>query len=208
MKDDLRKQILESGKKLFSQSSYYQTSMESILRDAKIGRATFYGCFKNKEDLFICILENFLDEWKKCFEEATANLDPHDLEGNYRAVIATSFRLLQHDPQISNIVLRFGPGTNELFEPYIERFEQIVLEICMRYLQMGIDTGQFRDNLDIELIANILAAGHLKLYYDYFVKNTNTDEQRTVEKLTSEVFDVLIQGLLATANASPSKTPK
>jgi len=64
MKGDLRKkQIIDSAKKLFSQRGYYETHVESILREAKIGKGTFYLYFKNKEDLFITILDEFLAAW-------------------------------------------------------------------------------------------------------------------------------------------------
>ena len=209
MKGELRKnQILDSGKKLFAKHGYYEINVEDILRDAHISRGTFYIYFKNKEDLFISILEKFLAEWEKRLELSTAEIDPHDLQAYYRVLVTHSFRFFRIDPYISNILVRVAPGTNELFEPYIERFEQRMLEIIINYLQMGIDHGVFRKDLDVEVLAKILTAGHLRIAYYYFIKYPEKRTHRSIEHISMEVYNMFFRGLQAPPEASPSKPTK
>ena len=66
MKGSLRRnQILECAKDIFSHKGYHKTHVEDILQEARIGKGTFYQYFKNKEDLFIALLVQFLDDWEK-----------------------------------------------------------------------------------------------------------------------------------------------
>ena len=86
MKGELRKnQILDGAKKLIARNGYYQTRVEDILREVKLGKGTFYLYFKNKEDLFISILERFLDDWEEVVLKATAEPGLNDLQSYFQA---------------------------------------------------------------------------------------------------------------------------
>ena len=77
MKGELRKnQILDGAEKLIARNGYYQTHVEDILREVKLGKGTFYLYFKNKEDLFISILERFLDDWEEVVLNASHRSKP------------------------------------------------------------------------------------------------------------------------------------
>lgn len=190
-----RKQIMDAGKKLFAQKGYYEANVEDIRQSIGIGKGTFYLYFKNKEDLFIAIMDDFLNEWVSVLKHALSDIDPTDLQGFYRTMINNSFRFFRLDPYISKMFVRIGPGINEHFEPYIERFEQTMLKFVMDYLRMGIKNGFFRDDLDVELVANILVGGHLRIAYHYFIDRPPDSKQRSIGTITQEVFDMIIRGL-------------
>jgi AcrR family transcriptional regulator len=190
-----KKQIMEAGKKLFAQKGYYEANVEDIRQSIGIGKGTFYLYFKNKEDLFIAIMDDFLNEWVSVLKHALTDIDPTDLQGFYRTMINNSFRFFRLDPYISKIFVRIGPGINEHFEPYIERFEQTMLKFVMDYLRMGIKNGFFRQDLDVELVANILVGGHLRIAYRYFINRPPESKQRSIGNISQKVFDMIIRGL-------------
>lgn len=205
MKSALRKnQIMEAGKKLFAQKGYYEANVEDIRQAIGIGKGTFYLYFKNKEDLFIAILDDFMNEWARGLKAALADIDPTDLQSFYRTMINTSFRFFRLDPYISKIFVRIGPGINEHFEPYIERFEQTMLKFVMDYLRVGIKNGMIRKDLDVELVANVLVGGHLRIAYHYFINRPPDSKQRSIGAITQEVFDMVIRGL--TLDKAPQRT--
>lgn len=57
--------ILKSARRLFSLKGYNGTTLEEISEDAKVGKGTVYLYFKNKEDLFIKVVEDGLFQLKK-----------------------------------------------------------------------------------------------------------------------------------------------
>lgn len=195
MSDLRKKQIVDSAKKLFSQSGYYETHVESILREAKIGKGTFYLYFKNKEDLFITILDDFLAAWEEDIKRIGEEENPLDLRKFYRAVLKRSFGYFMQDLPISNILLRVGPGTNDTFEPFIERFENQVLTICMDYLKHGIEAGLFREDLDVDLVGNVLAGGHMRIFFYYFILHKGNRRKRNLDYIADNVYDMFISNL-------------
>lgn len=56
---DKREKIIDASKREFSKYSFYEASINRIIKEADISRGSFYQYFENKEDLFIYILDEF-----------------------------------------------------------------------------------------------------------------------------------------------------
>ncbi|MBS0290685.1 MAG: TetR/AcrR family transcriptional regulator [Proteobacteria bacterium] len=57
-----RKQILQSAFECFSKFGYSKTSLDQIAQKAGISRPLIYLQFKDKEDLFTCMIEDILEK--------------------------------------------------------------------------------------------------------------------------------------------------
>jgi TetR/AcrR family fatty acid metabolism transcriptional regulator len=195
---ELRKnQILDAAKKLIARKGYYQTHVEDVLHEVKMGRGTFYLYFKNKEDLFISILEKFLDEWEEAVLATTMNPDRSDLQAYFQSLITRSLQFFKQNEDLCNIYLRIGPGINEIFEPYIERFEQKMLKYVIDELKRGLQAGFFRKDLDIEVVANIIVGAHLRLAYYYFVVKKRKRGLPKINHISDEFFNLIVRGLIS-----------
>lgn len=65
---DKQNKIINASKAEFSKYSFYDSSINRIIKDAEISRGSFYQYFLNKEDLFIFILDEYklnIIEWLK-----------------------------------------------------------------------------------------------------------------------------------------------
>jgi len=196
MKGELRKnQILDGARKLIAQNGYYQTRVEDILREVKLGKGTFYLYFKNKEDLFISILERFLDDWEEVVLKATADPGLNDLQSYFQALITRSLDFFKRNEELCNIYLRIGPGINDIFEPYIERFEQKMLNYVTDELQKGVQAGFFRKDMDIDVMANLLVGGFLRIAYYYFIVKKGKRKKPTIEHISGQFFNLISKGL-------------
>jgi AcrR family transcriptional regulator len=196
MKGELRKnQILDGAKKLIARNGYYETHVEDILREVKIGKGTFYLYFKNKEDLFIAILERFLDEWEGTVLDALTDTGQQDLRTYFLTLITRSLQFFKQNEDLCNIYLRIGPGISDIFETYIERFEQKLLKYVTDELIKGVDAALFRKDLDIKVMANILVGAHLRIAYYYFVLKKGKRGNPSIERIAEEFFNLIFKGL-------------
>jgi AcrR family transcriptional regulator len=198
MKGELRKnQILDCSKKIFSQTGYYETHVEEVIKEAKVGKGTFYRYFKNKEDLFISLLIKFLNEWE---EVASLNLDDfkaENINSMLKLLILRSFKFFRENEDLCNIYLRVGPGLNKIFEPYLVRFEEKMLNYIILYIREGIKLGIVRPEIDIELAANIAAGAFLRVDYYYFVIKKNTgDNPHNIEKMADDFYQIIMRGIM------------
>ena len=196
MKGELRKnQILDGAKKLIARNGYYETHVEDILREVKIGKGTFYLYFKNKEDLFIAILERFLDEWEGTVLGALTDTGQQDLRTYFLSLITRSLQFFKQNEDLCNIYLRIGPGISDIFETYIERFEQKLLKYVTDELIKGVDAALFRKDLDIKVMANILVGAHLRIAYYYFVLKKGKRGNPSIDCIAEEFFNLIFKGL-------------
>lgn len=198
MKGELRKnQILDCSKKIFSEKGYYETYVEEIIKEARVGKGTFYRYFKNKEDLFISVLIQFLNEWEEFASIDMSEFKSDNINDLFKLLISRSFKFFQENEELCNIYLRIGPGLNNIFEPYLVRFEQQMLNYIILYLQEGIKLGIIRQDIDIELAANMVAGSFLRVDYYYFVlkKNSGTGHM-DIEKMADFFYETIMHGIL------------
>ena len=60
-KTETRKAILDAAVRLFAEKGFAQTSMEALAREAGIGKATIYGYFSTKNEIFLAYCEEEID---------------------------------------------------------------------------------------------------------------------------------------------------
>ena len=60
-KSQTRKAIIDAAVRLFTEKGYEQTSMEELARAAGIGKATIYGYFHTKSEIFLAYCEEEVD---------------------------------------------------------------------------------------------------------------------------------------------------
>ena len=199
MKGEQRKnQILDCSKKIFSEKGYYETYVEEVIKEAKVGKGTFYRYFKNKEDLFISLLIKFLNEWEEAASIDLSAIRPENIDDMLKLLINRSFRFFKENDELCNIYLRVGPGLNKIFEPYLVSFEEKMLNYIKLYIQEGIKLGKVRRDLDVELASNIAAGAFLRVDYYYFVfKKNNGDGPPDIEKMAEEFYQIIMRGIMA-----------
>ncbi len=198
MKAELRKnQILDCSKKVFSEKGYYETYVEEVIKEAQVGKGTFYRYFKNKEDLFISLLIKFLDEWEEVASIDLTAIDVTNITGMFKLLIAKSFSFFQANEELCNIYLRIGPGLNQIFEPYLVRFEQKMLNYIILYIKEGIKLGLVKPDIDVELASNIAAGAFLRVDYYYFVvKKNSANGPLDIEKMADKFYQIIMGGIM------------
>lgn len=198
MKGELRKnQILDCSKKIFSGKGYYETYVEEVIKEAQVGKGTFYRYFKNKEDLFISLLIKFLNEWEEFASIDMSEFKSDNIDELIKLLITRSFKFFKENEDLCNIYLRIGPGLNNIFEPYLLRFEQKMLNYIILYIQEGIKLGTIKQDLDVELAANIVAGAFLRVDYYYFIlkKNSGTG-QMDIDTMAQTFYEIIMHGIM------------
>jgi TetR/AcrR family transcriptional regulator, fatty acid metabolism regulator protein len=196
MKAELRKnQIITCATKLFAKNGYYNTHVETILKEARIGKGTFYLYFKNKEELFISILVKFLDEWEQAAQVPLSQLAQKDLLGYYKALVARSLRFFKEHDDLCSLYLKIGPSVNELHVSFVDIFERKMVQYVVQDLQKGVEAGFVNKDLDTEIIANMIIGALLRVVYYYFVLNHKRKKLPGIEHIADQFFSLIFKGM-------------
>jgi AcrR family transcriptional regulator len=130
-----RDTILDTSAKLFSQQGYKEVSIRDIAQACGMTNAALYYHFKNKEDLFLAMLQR--DHEKTLDDLRAAAAGPGDLRADLKQLVTRyaaitcerrqSFQTLWRDvKQMEDLRARkwFGEMQYEVMRPLVERLEQ------------------------------------------------------------------------------------
>jgi AcrR family transcriptional regulator len=149
--EDTKKKILEAARSVFVEQGYAQASMRLIARAAGISVGGLYLYFRNKEDLYL----TFMQDWMKKLNDTTQNAlekidDPIDA---IRAFIMISIDFARWNREI--IILQgrelgFNFGVDRKREFFRER-RRLIADIVRK----GIESGAFHE-CDANEAANVI----------------------------------------------------
>lgn len=194
---ETRNKILEQAKRLYSQTGYFNTQISDIIREAKIGRGTVYQYFKNKEDIFLTLLEQFYQEWVAesnisfKAEELTA-MKPED----YLLLrIEQTLHYFASDNDRTNIILRISLGLGGDFESSIKRIEKRLTSLISNDLKLGIRNGHISEDLDLDLTSNFIAGALFRVGYHYFSRDRKQKKVRDIKKIAKKTTALIGSGI-------------
>jgi hypothetical protein len=154
-----KKQIINAAIKQFAKVGYNRTHIESVLKEAKIGKGTFYIYFKKSRKI------SLLPCWKNYFwmGKNLSWLTAMKMQDTMMRIITEMYLnaalfFLKKNKDICNIYPCIAPGFNEFFEPYIEKFESKILRNVTNLLNKGVEVGFYRNDFDINLMPIFLSA--------------------------------------------------
>jgi AcrR family transcriptional regulator len=145
---ETRNTLLDTSLALFSQNGYDATSVAQICQDAQVSKGAFYYHFSSKQELFLALMETWLDDVVGLFQSAgdSAETIPEalvqmaDLSGGLFDALEGGFPiLLEFWTQAS----RHPAVWERAVAPY-QRF----LDYFTGMVQAGIDEGSFDPSVD------------------------------------------------------------
>jgi len=190
-KSATRRAITEAALKLFSGKGFEKTSIEDIAHEAGIGKATVYGYFATKDEIFLAYCDDEL-------EESFARLQ--DAENQERKLLdqlidffMVKFRFLTQNQEFGRQLLRemvFPKVVSEKAKEHNQRYFDI-LEKFFRTAQDCGDIDQQQDRFFLSVHFYSLYLGVLAGWYTGYV--STYDE---VESAMGTLFQQALRGIL------------
>src|ERR1700738_4054306 len=75
---DVRESVLDAATRLMDGYGFKKMTMETIAREAGIGKATIYGYFENKEDVALSVIRRHQQSVKARWQEIAETEAPAD----------------------------------------------------------------------------------------------------------------------------------
>ncbi len=143
-KERRREQVLRAAKEVFSKKGFHKASITDIIQRARIARGTFYLYFKNKRDVFYCLLESLLQELDNritTIEVGKGKPPPlEQLGANLHRVI--TFGL--DEPQLIQILSHYATGLDKNLDGILDTFYEKVTDRIECAIRLAIDMGLVR----------------------------------------------------------------
>lgn len=140
----MREQILETAARLFVARGYDGVSMREIAEACHLSKAGPYYHFKDKEDLFLAILDAHLVELEMLLSGIVAQ--PGDVRAKITAYVRAVFTQL---PVNHRAIIRLATQEMGKIHPsaradFDHRYQEKFLNYLVEMLETGITSGQLR----------------------------------------------------------------
>jgi TetR/AcrR family transcriptional regulator, fatty acid metabolism regulator protein len=196
-KNELRKQrLIEAAKKLFSEKGFYSTYVDDIIKEAGVGKGTFYRNFKNKEDIFVSLLFTFLNDWRNSVSIGIDKNTSLPYVEYIKKVAIESFIFFKNNEELSNLYFRIAPGLSAIIEPHLKNFETQMLDYIINDLEKARELGFLDATTNTKLAANIVAGAFFRVHYYYFTLKNDEAALLQIQELVDEFFNMLFFGVL------------
>jgi len=157
-RDEVRKKIIHSARRLFNRQGFDGVSVDEIMADAGLTRGGFYSYFGSKSDLYAEALACFFTdpEWNNSWEGVDIDLAAADSA----AQIVRAYLSRQHFEDVENScpmvalpsdVARSGKEAKQAFEN--------VFQAMVGVLEHGMATGGQRNRVTAQAIAALCVGG-------------------------------------------------
>ena len=188
----LRQQILAKATSLFVVYGFNGVSMREIAAEAGLSKAGLYYHFKDKRDLFLAILNQYLDQMQKIIDECSRSES-----SAYNRLHYLAKRIFSNPPE-QRAIIRLG--THEMMsldqktrsafdlayhQKFIAKIEGIFKE--------GIETGEIKP-----LKVHLVTWTFLGMLYPFFILNRSLS-QIEIDEIISTTFKVFFEGIRTTA---------
>lgn len=189
---DKRADIVNAGIRIFSRKGFNRCSVEDILQEAHVARATFYSYFDSKKDLFVELVDGILNTM---FEIAARELGDipstiDELKEKTRNTLLALYRYFSENWEFSAIYIKEVMGMNPEIDYRIVEWQQRMAEMVKVLLTRGVKKGIFR-SIDADIVAPLVAGVPQHLGLQLFMIGKNVD----IPRIADAVTDYLIYGL-------------
>jgi AcrR family transcriptional regulator len=185
-----RENLLKAGREVFLENGFQKATMTQIHKIAKTGYGTAYVYFRNKDDLFVELMETVM---KKMYEVADLPFRPKTKEEAFSRIKKQASEFLKAALEEKAImqVVKEAIGASEMVS---EKWNQIRTRFIngitadIRFVQKA---GLARQDLDPHLIAKGWFYMNEQLMWDLVLGEVDDD----LEKVAENMVELYIGGL-------------
>ncbi|MBI5207723.1 MAG: TetR/AcrR family transcriptional regulator [Candidatus Firestonebacteria bacterium] len=139
-KEQKRRAILKSALNIFSSKGYHNTVIDDIAIQADLGKGTIYRYYKNKQSLFLAVIESNLDEIKRLILSAMSSKES-DVIKNMRKYIEIYLKYFEKNKSFYNILLH---EKSEFKHEAFLRHRKKQIFLFEPLVQQGINEGKVK----------------------------------------------------------------
>ncbi|WP_458413437.1 TetR/AcrR family transcriptional regulator [Schinkia sp. CFF1] len=185
----LKDKIINTAIHMFETYGYHGVTVNQIVEESGTSKGGFYHHFKSKDELLYIIHDYFinyaLDNAKEALRIYTTSTE------RLQAIIHYNIRIFNlYKPHICV----FYQESNYLKPDYkqiINRKRKEYSNIIFKVIKEGIESGEFRSNLDIN-ITTMAIHGMVNWIYKWY----KPDGEKTIEEISDIFIDFILQSLL------------
>lgn len=188
MEASKQRRILSAAQDLFGQHGFKRVAIDEIAKKAGVSKGTVYNFAESKDDLFFKVVHEELAAWVHECGSRVDETKPADnmlLENGLY-----SFNYLDSKPVLKQLLLEDIDYSLKMWVEKLEDVREQCASNCARILQIGVEQGRFRKDLDVQGAGRVL---NDILIHALIMKYKRTPSEALV--WATSAMDLILRGL-------------
>ena len=185
-----RESILFEASKVFGRLGFQKASVDDIARRAGVAKGTIYLAAPSKKDLFYEVLLREVRTWNATLQK---RIDPRRPADQLLTELAlSSLSTMDDRPLVRDLLMGEHHEVVPDLKDRLDELRRIGIQPIVEVLEIGVDQGRFRADLDVDEVARILLDLHTATLM--FVVGRDRDPLRLARR-SKAAFDLVLRGL-------------
>lgn len=190
--DEKRQKIKKASLRLFLERGFHQTRIEDIIQEASIGKGTFYLYFKNKEDLVVCFIDEFIEVFEHIHQWVLAGVaTATNLKDVFQGEGHKIIHILKENRELASFLIREGRSINKEVNSKINDLFNHLSKSAEKSYREGQKRGLIKD-VDPRYAAHCVVGGIFHIYTLWLEGLVQDD----VETILINTLDFYLQALI------------
>jgi AcrR family transcriptional regulator len=199
-KRQTRKAILEAAIKLFTEKGFEQTSIEELAKVAGIGKATIYGYFATKQEIYLAFCEEEIDY---VFRHMDEEVDPQaPLLEQIVALSMAQFDFVTANREFGRLFCREIAFPRESMADKSRELDARYLARVMEIIQRAQQRGELHEDAD-----PLLALANFHAFYLLVISGWYGGYFATREMVATMLRALCRQSLIGWGEGDPGEVP-
>jgi AcrR family transcriptional regulator len=184
-------EILDAARQVFCQKGYEQTAMTEIAACLGVVEGTLYKYFASKRALLLAVLERWYEDLLTGYARDLAGISgPRQ---RLRLLIWRHLRAIHEAPQLCRLMFREVRSESRYKGSRLHAMNQRYTRFLLDVLQEGLDSGEFRGDLPLPLLRDLVYGGIEHYSWNYLCGHGRLDIDATTEAIAA----ILCNGIAA-----------
>jgi len=189
IKDDIRDQIVDTSRGIFTRFGFRKTTMDEIAKAMRKGKSSIYYYFTSKEEIFKAVVEKESQTLKdELINAINRTNDPREQLRNY---VLTRMKVMKGVANFYDALKNEYLNHLDFVNKVREKYDKQEIKIVSGILEEGTKRKIFRiEDTELAAIAIVTALKGLEIPLLWTKANKNP------EKRTDQLLSVLFNGIL------------
>ncbi len=188
LQKERQQKILQSAARYFARVHFHEADMDSIAREAGVGKGTLYRYFKNKEDLYLKTIQYLSLQAFEYLHQQAANAPT--FKDYIETIIDTAIDYFVERPETFSMVLMSNLARIPTVLQAMEKVTGQYLQSFTERMEQAVKNGEIRA-LNPKILYSTLFAIIINAVHSILLRHSGTPE---VFKQTTKTL--LLEGLL------------
>ncbi len=201
---DKKNEIIQASRKIFAYYGYDKTTLDDIGKVVGLNKTSLYYYYKNKESIFVDVLQSELDSFLSGTMEKMECVDGY---GN--KIIAYMKELLNYSGNAANLIGLSNENMQSV-RPYIRNLTGDFLQKHMHYIseaiEMGVKEGEFKVCDTKRIAAIIIKISNAVMCKNSSYPDNDISKENERDEVESDVILMVSLVLAGLARVRPDES--